>query len=58
LSRSDTASSASEGQGRIVANQVTVYACTIWNPPMAGFLLIPDQVTLRAVVTEPIERQQ
>jgi hypothetical protein len=58
LSRSDTASSASEGQGRIVANQVTVYACTVWNPPMAGFLLIPDQVTLRAVVTEPIERQQ
>lgn len=58
LARSDTASSASEGQGRIVANQVTVYACTVWSPPMAGFLLIPDQVTLRAVVTEPIERQQ
>lgn len=58
LSRSDTASSASEGQGRIVANQVTVYACTLWSPPLAGFLLIPDQVTLRAVVTEPIERQQ
>ncbi len=58
LARSDTASSASEGQGRIVANQVTVYACTVWSPPLAGFLLIPDQVTLRAVVTEPIERQQ
>lgn len=58
LARSDTASSASEGQGRIVANQVTVYACTVWSPPLAGFLLIPEQVTLRAVVTEPIERQQ
>jgi hypothetical protein len=58
LSRSDTASSASEGQGRIVANQVTVYACTVWSPPFAGFLLIPELVTLRAVVTEPIERQQ
>ena len=58
LARADTASSASEGQGRIVANQVTVYACTVWSPPLAGFLLLPDQVTLRAVVTEPIERQQ
>jgi hypothetical protein len=58
LARADTASSASEGQGRIVANQVTVYACTVWSPPLAGFLLIPDQVTLRAVITEPMERQQ
>ncbi len=58
LSRADTASSASEGQGRIVANQVTVYACTLWSPPLAGFLLIPNVVTLRAVITEPIERQQ
>ena len=58
LARVDTASNASEGQGHIVANQVTVHACTVWSPPMAGFLLIPDQVTLRAVITEPIERQQ
>lgn len=58
IARSDTASSASEGRGRIVANQVTVYACTVWRPPLAGFLLVPDNVTLRAVVTEPIERQQ
>jgi hypothetical protein len=58
LVRADTASSASEGQGRIVANQVTVYACFVWSPPLAGFLLIPEQVTLRAVVTEPMERQQ
>jgi hypothetical protein len=58
LARTDTASSASEGQGSIVANQVTVMACAVWRPPLAGFLLIPETVTLRAVVTEPLERQQ
>lgn len=54
----DEASAISEGQGRIVANTVTAYACYQWTPPMAGFLLIPQQVTLRAVITEPIQRQQ
>jgi TadE-like protein len=54
----DTASDLSEGQGRIVANTVTAYACYVWSPPLAGFLLIPQTVTLRAVITEPIERQQ
>jgi hypothetical protein len=54
----DTASDLSEGQGRIVANTVTAYACYIWSPPLAGFLLIPQTITLRAVITEPIERQQ
>ena len=54
----DTASDLSEGQGRIVANAVTAYACYRWTPPLAGFLLIPQTVTLRAVITEPIERQQ
>jgi Flp pilus assembly protein TadG len=54
----DEASALSEGPGRIVANTVTAYACYDWNPPMAGFLLIPQTVTLRAVITEPIERQQ
>jgi hypothetical protein len=39
-------------------NQVTVYACMQWSPPLAGFLLIPSSVTLRAVVTEVIHRQQ
>ena len=58
ISTTDTASSMSEGPGRVVANQVTVLACYIWRPPMAGFLLIPAEVHLRAVVTEPIERQQ
>jgi hypothetical protein len=39
-------------------NQVTAYACMEWSPPLAGFLLIPSSVTLRAVVTEVIHRQQ
>jgi hypothetical protein len=39
-------------------NRVTVYACFKWAPPMAGFLLMPSEVTMRAVVTEVIQRQQ
>lgn len=58
LATTDTASSMSEGQGRIVANRVTVYACFEWSPPAAGFLLIPETVTFRAVISEPIQRQQ
>ena len=54
----DTASNISEGPGRIVANRVTAYACYQWSPPMAGFLLIPQTVTFRAVISEPIQRQQ
>lgn len=40
------------------ANQVTVFACYDWEPPMAGFLLIPQSVTLKAVITETLEYQQ
>jgi hypothetical protein len=58
LATTDTASEISEGQGRNVANQVTAYACYEWSPPLAGFLLIPETVTLRGVVSEPIQRQQ
>jgi hypothetical protein len=58
LLTTDKASSASEGPGRIVANRVTAYACYQWSPPMAGFLLIPQTVTFRAVISEPIQRQQ
>ena len=54
----DQASSQSESSAVIVANTVTAYACYVWRPPMAGFLLIPPDITLRAVATEPIERQQ
>jgi hypothetical protein len=54
----DTASNMSESPGIVVANRVTAYACYRWSPPMAGFLLIPQTVTLRAVISEPIQRQQ
>lgn len=50
---SDLAASTGEN-----ANQVTVYTCYVWRPPMAGFLLIPAEVTLRAVVTEAMHHQQ
>jgi hypothetical protein len=58
LATGDTASNISEGQGRFPANRVTAYACYVWTPPMAGFLLIPQTVTFRAVISEPIQRQQ
>ncbi len=37
---------------------VTVYTCTNWSPPMAGFVIIPRTITIRAVVTESLQRQQ
>jgi hypothetical protein len=37
---------------------VTVYTCFNWKPPMAGFVMIPSQITLRGVVTEVLQRQQ
>jgi len=58
LPTTDTSSASSEGQGRIVANRVTAYACYVWAPPAAGLLLIPQTVTFRAVISEPIQRQQ
>lgn len=58
LPTTDQASAISESKERIVANTVTAYACYVWTPPLAGFLLIPPTVTLRAVATEAIERQQ
>ena len=39
-------------------NQVTAYACMQWSPPLAGFLLIPSSITMQAVITEVIHRQQ
>ena len=37
---------------------VTVYTCTLWHPPLAGFVVIPSEITLRAVITESLQRQQ
>lgn len=39
-------------------NQVTVYACFQWVPPLAGVLMIPSSVTMKAVISEVIHRQQ
>ena len=58
IATTDQGSAVSEAPGRPVANAITAYACYVWHPPLAGFLLIPDTVTLRAVITEPIQRQQ
>lgn len=58
LPTTDEASAISDATGRPVANTVTAYACYRWAPPLAGFLLIPSTIELRAVVTEPIQRQQ
>lgn len=40
------------------ANQVTVYGCYDWRPPLAGFLLIPETVTLRATITQILQHQR
>ena len=53
----DTASDLALSSGAN-ANQVTIYACYQWRPPLAGFLLIPDVLTLRSVVTQGLEYQQ
>lgn len=53
----DMSSSASASYAG-TANEVTVFACFNWQPPAAGFLLIPDFVTFRAVITETLQYQQ
>lgn len=58
MSRTDTASNLSDSDVANVANRVTVYMCYRWRPPLAGFLLIPGEIVLRAASAEPIQRQQ
>jgi hypothetical protein len=53
----DTGSSYSKSNGRN-ANQVTVLTCYAWEPPLAGFLLIPETIHLIGGVTESLEYQQ
>jgi hypothetical protein len=53
----DTASDMSASYG-LTANEVTVFACFTWQPPLAGFLLIPGTVTFSAVITETLQYQQ
>jgi hypothetical protein len=54
----DTASNVSYANGISYQTRVTAYACFNWQPPMAGFLLIPTSVTIRAGLTEIVQRQQ
>lgn len=49
---------AATGVNRQYPTTVTVYTCFVWTPPMAGFVFIPSQITIRAVVTEALQRQQ
>jgi hypothetical protein len=49
---------ADEPASNRATNQVTAYACFQWSPPMAGFLLVPNTITMRAQITEVIQRQQ
>lgn len=54
----DTASNVSYANGTTYETRVTAYACFDWTPPMAGFLMIPSAVTIRAGLTEIVQRQQ
>jgi hypothetical protein len=56
-STDDMASSYAASNGT-QANQVTVLACYAWRPPLAGFLLIPETVSMTGVVTEAMDYQQ
>jgi hypothetical protein len=39
------------------ANQVTVYACYVWHPPLLGDL-IGSSITMRATITEAMQHQK
>lgn len=53
----DKASSLAFANGRHYPTTVTVYSCFVWKPPMSGFVVIPQTITLRAIVTEAMQRQ-
>lgn len=54
----DKSSSLAYYNGTHYPTTVTVFACYVWTPPMSGFLFVPQTITLRAVVTEEMQRQQ
>jgi hypothetical protein len=54
----DKASALSYANSIHYPTTITVYTCFNWAPPMAGFIFIPQQITLRAVITEVLQRQQ
>jgi TadE-like protein len=54
----DTASDLAYANSVHYPTTITVYTCFNWKPPMAGFVFIPTQITIRAVITEVLQRQQ
>jgi hypothetical protein len=54
----DKASALAYANGVAYPTTVTVFACYNWAPPLSGFLFVPSTVTLRAVITEAMQRQQ
>jgi hypothetical protein len=56
--RDDKASSLAYANTQAYPTTITVYACYPWTPPMSGFLFVPRTITLRAVITEAMQRQQ
>ena len=67
----DRASNLAASTDSSSANQVTVFACYVWTPPMGGLgfpipcpggwctvEIVPSAVTMRAVITEAMQHQQ
>jgi hypothetical protein len=54
----DKASSIAAKDATQYPTTVSVYACFNWTPPLSGVLFVPATITLRAVVTEALQRQQ
>jgi TadE-like protein len=54
----DKSSSLAFYNGTHFPTTVTVYACYRWTPPLSGLLFVPQTITLRAVITEAMQRQQ
>ena len=56
-SADDQASDLAAADVAPTANEVTVYACYVWHPPLLGNLL-GTSVTLRATITEAMQHQK
>ena len=48
----------SDSELAVASNRVVVYACYAWNPPLAGFLLIPNSVVISSVYSEALQHQR
>jgi hypothetical protein len=54
----DKASALAFANGVAYPTTVTVFVCYNWAPPMAGVLFVPSSITMRAVITETMQRQE